>query len=326
MKSHLILSGAIAALALAACGAEQTNSAASNVAAAEAPAAAAATLTLEAAANGDWRNEANKARNEFRHPVGTLAFFGLEGDDTVVEITPGGGWYTEVIAPYIAAGGGTYIAAGPDTTGNERRAQALENFKTRFGDTEVFGEIEHSIVGRGNGGLAPAGTADVVLSFRNIHNWMGNGFDIEMMEEVYTALKPGGVFGVVEHRLPSTAEQDPNGATGYVHESYMKTIAESAGLVFVASSEVNANPKDTADHAFGVWTLPPVRFSGNENNPAPEGFDRAALDAIGESDRFTMKFMKPLDAAEAAPGVREASSGTSLPSEDELEAATGQGS
>lgn len=302
MNIQLLLSGAAAALVLAACGGIQSSADTPNTPDVEVTDATSAepTLTLEAAASGEWRNPDNAARNQHRNPAETLAFFGLEPDDTIVEITPGGGWYTEVIAPYVAAGGGTYYAAGYDTTGNERRAAGLQRYKDAFGNKDIFGEIQHSVVGEGNGGLAPAGTADMVVSFRNIHNWMGSGADTAMMKQVYDALKPGGVFGVVEHRLPSTAEQDPNGSTGYVHESYMKAIAESAGLVFVESSEVNANPADDADHPFGVWTLKPVRFSGNENNPAPEDFDREAYDAIGESDRFTMKFMKPLETAEGA--------------------------
>lgn len=301
MKTHFLFTGAIAALALTACGAVESGASAANAPEtnAEAETSEAVSLTLEASATGEWRNPDNVARNEFRNPAETLAFFGLEPNDTIVEITPGGGWYTEVIAPYVAAGGGTYYAAGYDTAGNERREAGLQRYKDAFSDTAVFGEIKHSVVGEGNGGLAPAGTADMVVSFRNIHNWMGpDGNDIAMMKQIYDALKPGGVFGVVEHRLPSTAEQDPNGSTGYVHESYMKTIAENAGLVFVDSSEVNANQNDDADHPFGVWTLKPVRFSGNDNNPAPEGFDRATYDAIGESDRFTMKFMKPAETAE----------------------------
>lgn len=324
MKAPLLISGAFAALALVACGGEPANTAVADEAANTEVETTNVVLTLEAAADGEWRNEDNKARNQYRNPAETLAFFGLEPDHVVVEITPGGGWYTEVIAPYIAAGGGTYYAAGFDTTGNERRAAGLERFKERFGDTEIFGEIQHSVVGAGNGGLAPAGTADMVLSFRNVHNWMGNGSDVEMMKAAYEALKPGGILGVVEHRLPSTAEQDPNGGTGYVHEDYMKQIAAAGGLVYVDSSEVNANPNDTADHPFGVWTLPPVRFSGNDNNPAPEGFDRAAYDAIGESDRFTMKFMKPLETSDATEAVTEGLKEVS--SELAEEAGIGQGS
>lgn len=289
MKNALLMS--IAGLALVACNAQDaTETVTSETAATEiatTETAEAASMTLEDVLAGEWRSDANRARDEFRNPAATLAFFDVDADETVVEISPGGGWYTEVIAPYIASGGGTYIAA---TRGDAERDAA---FLEKFGDAETFGDIKVGVLG--GEGIA-AGSADTVLTFRNIHNWMGNGSEAEVFANAYAALKPGGVFGVIEHRLPSGEEQNPQGATGYVHQDYAIQLAEAAGFELEASSEINANPADTADHPFGVWTLPPVSFTGNENNPAPEDFDPAKYEAIGESDRFTLKFVKPATA------------------------------
>ena len=155
----------------------------------------------------DWF--ARKARDAERHPAETLAFFDVAADETVIELAPGGGWYTEVIAPYLNAGGGTYIAAtGGDA---ERDAKFLE----KFSDTDTFGEVNVGVLG--GEGIAP-GSADTVLTFRNLHNWMGDGGDSEVFANAFAPLKPGGVIGVIEHRLPASAEQDPNGRTGYVHQ------------------------------------------------------------------------------------------------------------
>lgn len=297
MKNALMIG--IAGLALIACSGETaTQTAAPDDAvnaevaeAVETPAAG----SIEAVLAGDWRSEKNKARDQFRNPAETLAFFGVEPSQTVVEISPGrGAWYTEVLAPYIAAGGGTYIGA---TNGDPEFNTA---FLEKFGDEATFGQVQVGVLG--GEGIAP-GSVDTVLTFRNIHNWMRGGREAEVYANAYAALKPGGVFGVIEHRLPSSAEQDPTGGSGYVHEDYAIALGTDAGFEFVGSSEINANPKDTADHPFGVWTLPPASFAGNDDNPAPEGFDAAAYKAIGESDRFTLKFVKPLKAAAVTDGI-----------------------
>jgi len=140
--------------------------------------------------------------------------------------------------------------------------------------------------------MAP-GSADIVISRRNVHNWMGGGYSDQAFSEFYAALKPGGILGIVEHRLPETMEQDPRGRTGYVQESYMKDMAARAGFEFVGSSEVNANPKDTADHPYGVWTLPPRSKTPDADTPEAADFDAAKYKKIGESDRATLKFRKP---------------------------------
>jgi len=141
--------------------------------------------------------------------------------------------------------------------------------------------------------MLPPESVDTILTFRNVHNWMGGGYADKAFEDFYAALKPGGILGVVEHRLPETREQDPTGRTGYVQESYMKDMAERAGFEFVASSEINANPLDTADHPMGVWTLPPRSLAPKEGSPEAADFDAAAYANIGESDRATLKFRKP---------------------------------
>ena len=282
------LMAGLALSVLAACG-EQAAPAATPTDTAEAtsaPETASTVSPMEFALNGAWRSDDNKARDGARNPAATLAFFGVDADETVVEISPGGGWYTEVIAPYLNAGGGTYIAA---TRGDAERDAA---FLEKFGDAEVFGEVSVGVLGAES---IAAGSADTVLTFRNIHNWMRGNTEGEVFANAYAALKPGGVFGVIEHRLPSSAEQDPDGGTGYVHQDYAIALAKEAGFELAGTSEINANPKDTADHPFGVWTLPPASYGTRDGVELPEGFDNATYLAIGESDRFTLKFVKPAE-------------------------------
>ncbi|MGB2177456.1 MAG: class I SAM-dependent methyltransferase [Hyphomonas sp.] len=268
-----------------------------ETAAAEAPAAES---LLDAAIASDLRSPEEKARDEWRHPKETLEFLGIEPDDTVVEIWPGGGWYTNILAPWLASGGGKLVAVlfSPEGIDDAERVERIETnnakFKSNYTDP-AFGTIEYSGFSANSGPLTEPGTADAVLTFRNIHNWMAGGYEQKFFDEAYAALKPGGVLGVVEHRLPSTAVQDPEAASGYVHEDYVKTLAANAGFEFAGSSEINANPADTADHPFGVWTLPPVSNQPKEGEEAPEGWNPEAYKAIGESDRMTLKFIKPAE-------------------------------
>lgn len=244
--------------------------------------------TLEWALAGDWRGE-NGARDEFRHPAETLAFFGIEPSNTVIEIWPGGGWYAEILAPWLNANGGTYIAAHfPADSESEFRRRSRASFEDRFTGSDLFGDVVIRDWGPENRGLGAPGSADAVLTFRNVHNWMRGGFTERAFSDFYAVLRPGGVLGVVEHRLPDTREQDPLAGSGYVQEAYVVAIAREAGFELVGSSEINANPADTADHPNGVWTLPPSR-SGWE----AEGFDSTPYEAIGESDRMTLLFRKP---------------------------------
>jgi predicted methyltransferase len=242
---------------------------------------------IEAAANGAHRSDANKARNQYRHPVETLTFFGLKPSMTVVEISPGAGWYTEVIAP-VLNGKGRYIAAHNNpmgSPGGQRQRTAFIEKVTASPD--VYGKVAVTSFGKGiEGNIAAPGSADMVLTFRNVHNWMGAGFAPEAFKAFYAALKPGGVLGVVEHRMPEDRpDTDDARRSGYVKTSEVIRMAEAAGFKLAGQSEANANPKDTADHPKGVWTLPPNFALGDT--------DRAKYAAIGESDRMTLKFVKP---------------------------------
>lgn len=295
-----VLAGVFAGAFLAACTTQEEASAptptaegtTTTPAAAETPAGP-EKGSMDWALAGDWR--VAPERDGARHPKETLAFFGVEADDTVVEIWPGGGWYTSVLGPYLKEGGGKLIAAGFDPAGSDYAKRGVEKYTEAFiNKPDVYGEIVLTVASKTSSEIAPEGSADVVLTFRNVHNWMFGDYADKMFKDAYTALKPGGVLGVVEHRLPSSAEQDPKGGSGYVQEELVKQWAAEAGFEFVEASEINANPKDTADHPFGVWTLPPnSRTAGRGEEPNPD-FDKAKYAAIGESDRMTLKFVKPV--------------------------------
>jgi predicted methyltransferase len=242
---------------------------------------------LEAAVAAPTRTESNRARDAYRHPLETLAFFGVEPDDTVVEIWPGGGWYTEILAPYLASGGGKLILAAPDWG-----RSGLDKLKAANADLYGGLTVADFPVFDGKAAEIPDGTADVVLTFRNVHNWrMGYrrddkaDYSVEAFRQIYAMLKPGGVLGIVDHRLPENASAERELKSGYIKESTVKRLAEQAGFRLVAESDVNANPKDTADWPDGVWTLPPVLTL--------KEVDRDKFLAIGESDRMTLKFVKP---------------------------------
>ena len=265
---------------------------------------------LDAAIAGEWRSEDAKARDAFRNPKETLEFFEIEPTDTVAEIWPGGGWYASILAPYLKDEG-TYIAVGFDADSSDYAARASENFQTNFVDQpDIYGDIVVAELSPETGPIAEENSIDTILTFRNVHNWMSGGYTEKVFADMYAALKPGGILGVVEHRLPSGSEQDPSASSGYVHEDFVKQLASEAGFVFVADSDINANPADTADHPFGVWTLPPTSRTTDRDGNMPEGFDAAKYEAIGESDRMTLKFRKPtaeeIAAAEAETASEEA--------------------
>ncbi|MDR7272674.1 putative methyltransferase [Pelomonas saccharophila] len=249
-----------------------------TLALAAAAAQAQGTDPLKAAVAGDNRLVGNVARDAYRHPYETLNFFGIKPTDTVVELAPGGGWFTEILAPYLREGGQLYAADG----GSAR-------FKAKMDSMGVYGKVKITSFDPAKGllDIAPPGSADVVLTFRNVHNWMGmgEGKAQAVFDAAFKALKPGGTLGVEEHRLPASRIQDPKAPTGYVQEAAVIQFAEKAGFKLAGKSEVNANPKDTADHPDGVWTLPPTY--------ALKDKDRAKYQAIGESDRMTLKFVKP---------------------------------
>ena len=238
---------------------------------------------LSAAVANPQRTPANTARDQYRHPLETLSFFGVEPNHTVVEIWPGGGWYTEILAPYLSASG-TYYGAVP-------AGRATERFQAFVAaNPSAYGKVRIATFPMSAGGTpVPAGTADVVLTFRNVHNWMGSetaqSVAPEAFRQAYAMLKPGGVLGVVEHRLPESADTARERSSGYLKTSTVRRLAEGAGFRFAGASEVNANPKDTADWPEGVWTLPPTLRLKEK--------DREKYLAIGESDRMTLKFVKP---------------------------------
>ena len=237
------------------------------------------------------RRAENTARDVFRNPKDTLEFFDVGPGKKVGEIWPG--WYTPVIAPYLAENSGVYVAVLRQGDG-ERTLKRNAAFTDKYVGKEGFGTIEIGKFGTEDAPILETGDLDVLLSFRNVHNWMGGGYADKAFADFYAALKPGGILGVVEHRLPESSTQDPKGSSGYVQESYMKDLAARAGFEFVESSEINANPRDTADHPMGVWTLPPRSAVPKEGSSAAKDFDAALYKNIGESDRATLKFRKPL--------------------------------
>lgn len=238
------------------------------------------------------RRDSDRPRDAFRNPLPTLEFFGVEPGKKVAEIWPG--WYSKILAPYYAENDGTYVAVLYPEGKSERLDERIAAYKEAYSDTSVYGDIEYGAFYKDHGPILPDASVDVILTFRNVHNWMGGGYYEQAMNQFYAALKPGGTLGIVEHRLPEAAVQDPNGRTGYVQESYMKDAAIRAGFEFVASSEVNANPKDTADHPMGVWTLPPRSATPKAGSPEAVDFNAELYKNIGESDRATLKFRKPL--------------------------------
>ena len=236
---------------------------------------------LKKAVEASTRSPSNVARDGFRHPGETLAFFGVKPTDTVVEIWPGGGWYTEILAPYLKDKGTLYAV---DFWPNDLRG--IQALQTK--DPALYGKIKlAAFPASGSDPVVPAGTADAVFTFRNVHNWQmgykrGNvPYATDAFKQMYAMLKPGGVLGIEDHRLPESASTDREKNSGYIKVSSIRKLAEDAGFVFEGASEVNANPKDTTDYPGGVWTLLPGLRGGEQYR------------AIGESDRMTLKFRKP---------------------------------
>lgn len=233
-----------------------------------------------AAAIGDThRSDANRARDQYRHPMETLAFFDVKPGQTVLEFLPGGGWYTEILAPLLK-GNGRYVAFG--TARGEAAATAM---LTRNADW--FGATRYLVFDPATGAYPEPGTVDRVVTFRNVHNLlMGDDAQAQAaFRAFFAALKPGGILGVVDHRLPENADGALERSSGYIKRSTIVRLAESAGFRLAGESDVNANPRDDHDHPNGVWSLPPTYRGGDT--------DRAAFAAIGESDRLTLKFVKP---------------------------------
>jgi predicted methyltransferase len=246
----------------------------------------AVTTRLDGAIAGTHRTPAEHARDVYRHPRETLLFFGLRPDQTVVEILPIGGWYTKIIAPVVRRHGRYIAAMPPATAGNANGENSRQAYLSILAAAPaLLDKVQVVDFDPGVQPIVPDGTADMVVTFRNIHNWMGGDRAAVAFRDMYRALKPGGILGVTEHRGNEAVPQDPRARSGYVNQTYAIKLIEDAGFRLVGTSEVNANPADTKDYPDGVWTLPPTLSRGDE--------DRAKYLAIGESDRFTLKFVKP---------------------------------
>lgn len=248
---------------------------------------AAGELSLEQAVAAAHRSDASRARDAQRHPVETLEFFGLTPAMTVVEILPGEGWYTEILAPYLAAKGKLAVTSHGTEGANEYRRKSHEALMAKLdADPALYGAVERRVMWQGDGVvLGPPGSADMVVTFRNTHNWINDGKLEAVYKACFDVLKAGGVLGIEQHRAPADADPAQSAAKGYVPEAYLIGILEGLGFKLAGKSEINANPRDTKDYPDGVWTLPPVLRMGD--------VDRERYVAIGESDRMTLKFVKP---------------------------------
>lgn len=253
---------------------------------------------IEKALAGDHREAENRVRDRYRHPLETLLFLGLEPDMSVVEIWPGGGWYTEILAPVLRGQGSFYaadIAASLDRIPGWRKdmhRDFMEKMETRpdIYDRVMVTELtvpEQTMI-------APEGSADMVLTFRNVHNWVKGEYAQEMFNIFYRTLRPGGILGVVEHRANPGTSIEAMKESGYVSEEHVISLATRSGFRLEAKSDVNANPADTKDHPVGVWTLPPtLRYCKQMEDSAEQNRCLARYRDIGESDRMTLRFRKP---------------------------------
>lgn len=281
----LVVFGLVLAMAGSATAEEIAGSAAADGMAGSAVADGAA---LQRAVQAPGRSAKFVARDGVRHPVAELQFFGVGPNSSVVEIWPGGGYWTEILAPYLHDHGTYRLALAAPDGGKVDRSYAVHaegGIRAKLAaDPATYGRVMLTELGQGHDTIAPPGSVDVVLTFRNLHNWMEEGDAPEMLSAIHTALKPGGILGIEEHRANTRTPQDPSAANGYVRQDYATALIEKAGFTLVGSSEIDANPRDTADWPKGVWTLPPVLALGQ--------VDRAKYVAVGEADNFVLKFRK----------------------------------
>lgn len=280
----LVVVVAVAVLALAGCSATPVAAPPATV-----PSA------LQTVLSGPWRSAESTARDGARHPAASLSFWGLKPGMTILEVQPGdASWWTEILAPYARLTGGKFYATGSDLANpglSEAAKKIRSDFEAKYADAAIFGKVNVVNWGPKSAPL-PANTFDWVLVARAFHGWMGQDATKKNLADLYRALKPGGILAIEQHRA-NPGEQDPKAPQGYVTEAYLIAAVESAGFKLAAKSELNANPKDTKDHPFGVWTLPPTRRTSPFGKPDDPSFDRSKYDAIGESDRMTLRFVKP---------------------------------
>ena len=249
--------------------------------------------TLAAAVAGAWREPMDRARDPWRHPLESLTFWGLKPGQSVLEFWPGAGWYSDILAPFLAATGGKLYAANIEAN-DPASLRTLEAYRQHLAaQPKLFGMVTVSEFGARSRHPAPAGTIDLALFLRNLHNWMAAGIAEKAFRDAFVALKPGGFLGVEEHRAAPGGVQDVLASDGYVQQAYVVQMAQEAGFKLVATSEINANPADTKTHPFGVWTLPPIGRSSPRGQPDDPTFDHKPFDVIGESDRMTLRFQKP---------------------------------
>jgi predicted methyltransferase len=242
---------------------------------------------LDATLAGSQRTTADRARDQYRHPKQTLLFFGIRPGMRVLQVWPESGWYTEIIAPLLQARGVGYTAGviAPDPGSRFLQARLASYRRLLASRPDLYGGVRVVTFPLNGTDVLQPGSVDMVVSFGDLHEWMALGDAEQALATIYRVLAPGGVFGVVDNRGDPAVPQDPRAKSGYVRQDYAIRLIEAAGFRLVASSEVNANPKDTRNYPAGVWTLPPDYRLGN--------IDRARYESIGESDRFTLKFVKP---------------------------------
>ncbi len=283
---HHLATRSLLALSLLACGGSATTQTATPQTSEERPLVTDAAATepvapqtgsVEAAVTSPHRSEANRARDRYRHPKETLAFFGLKPEMTVVELAPGRGWYSEILAALLSPNGQLIAAVPP------RYQQAFDEFVAQH---PLYKSIHTVVLDTEKPiKLAKPSSVDMVVTFRNTHNWIQSGHEEAVYTAAFKALRPGGVLGVVQHRAKEGADVEQSAQSGYVPQAHVVALAEQVGFKLEEASEINANPADTTDHPEGVWTLPPVLRLGDQ--------DRATYQAIGESDRMTLRFRKP---------------------------------
>jgi predicted methyltransferase len=284
-RLRFALLAALAAL-LAACASAPVAPPASVPAPAAPPRDAVTAAALERVLGAEHRPADHRARDLYRHPLDTLLFFGIKPDMTVAEAWPGpDGWYTEILAPLLSDAGKLYVAQMPASAGNEFVAASLASFSAKLaGRPDLYGKVTVTTLGADGADIAPPESCDLVVTFRNMHNWMNLGYASQAFSAMHRALKPGGILGVVEHRADPSKPQDPRATNGYVNEEYAIQLIEAAGFELEDRAQINTNPKDTKDYEQGVWALPPSLRQGNR--------ERAKFEEIGESDRFTLRFRK----------------------------------
>jgi predicted methyltransferase len=271
-----LLAALVAATAIAGCASPVPTQASS----------AEAVSKLQAVIAGEHRAATNKARDVYRHPLETLSFFGIKPTDTVVELWPFGGWYAEILGPYLRDKGAFYAAAMDPASSNPGDLRYNESFnKMMAARPDLYSKVQVSVLAPGKMQISPDGRADLVVSFRNIHNWVWAEIERDVFAAAFRSLKPGGVLGIVEHRNNDPNFEPKQRGQAYVGEEYAIKLIESVGFKLAGRSDINRNPKDTKDYPRGVWTLPPNYAEGEK--------DREKYAAIGESDRFTLKFVKP---------------------------------